>query len=219
VIWRSGLPSADDASYASMVAADLGGVKQYVQFLAKGLVGVNARTGESLWRYERTAKGTPAAIVTPLVSDGCVYSGAFRAGGGLVKPAKKGSGFEVEEIYFDNKMPFSAGGVVKVGDYFYGTTGQGLVCVNFKTGELKWEERAGVLGLIAADGRLYAHADKGDVILIEPNSGSYREISRFVPPGRAQEGNASAFAHPAIADGKLYIREANNLWCFDVKGE
>src|SRR6185295_13312876 len=118
VIWKCALPEADDASYSSIVIAELGGVKQYVQFLSKGLVGIEAKTGKPLWRYERSAKGSPAVIVTPLVSDDCIYSGAFRANCGLVKPVKKDGAFVVEEVYANNKLPSGLGGVVKVGDYF-----------------------------------------------------------------------------------------------------
>jgi len=129
-------------SYASIIAAKFAGVKQHVQFLTKGLAGVEAKTGKLLWRYERNAKGSPAVIMTPLVSDGCVYSGAFCAGGALVRPVKKDGTFVAEEVYFNNKLPVGLGGVVKVGEYLYGSSGQSVMCVAFKTGEIKWEERA-----------------------------------------------------------------------------
>ena len=58
-IWKCAMPEADDAGYASAIVAEFSGVRQYVQFLAKGLAGVEAKTGKLLWRYARTAKGAP----------------------------------------------------------------------------------------------------------------------------------------------------------------
>jgi outer membrane protein assembly factor BamB len=217
VIWKCAMPEGDDAGYSSAVMAELSGVKQCVQFLAKGVAGVDATSGKLLWRYLRSAKGSPAVAMTPLVSEGCVYTGAFRAGGGLIKLEKKGEEFEVEELYFNNKLPIGIGSAIKVGPYFYGS-GQSLMCVDFKTGAIKWEERSKGLSWLAADGRLFAHADNGEVLLIEPSPEAYRERGRFAPPNRPAEHNdSSALTYPVLANGRLYIRELTSLWCYNVK--
>jgi outer membrane protein assembly factor BamB len=217
VLWKCAIPDGGDAGYSSVVAATFSGVKQYVQFLSSGLVGVEAKTGKLLWRYERTAKGSPAVVITPLVSDDCIYSGAFRAGCAVVKPVKKDGAFTVEEVYFSNKLPFGLGGVVKVGDYFYGAGNQASMCIEFKTGAIQWEER-GVGSWLVADGCLYMHDENGDMALIEPNPKAYREKSRFTPPNRPVDPKqAKAWPHPVIADGRLYVRELSSLWCYDVK--
>ena len=119
-LWKCALPDGGDASYACPIVFESGGVKQYVQFLQKGLIGVEAKTGKLLWGYERSAKDSPAVIITPLADGDFIYSGAFRAGGALVKPVKKDGSFVAEELYFNNKLPVGLGGVVKVGDYLYG---------------------------------------------------------------------------------------------------
>lgn len=218
LLWKCPLPEADDASYASAVIGEFGGVKQYVQFLSKGLAGVDPKSGRPLWRYARSAKGSPAVILTPLISDGAVYSGAFRAGGALVRPVKREDGFAVEEVYFNNKLPYNLGGVVKVGDYFYGCNSQSLVCVDYLTGAIQWEERSPGVALLVADGRIYAHTVDGAVVLIEPSPKGYSEKGRFTPPGRPESsGQPSAWAYPALSDGRLYIREAGSLWCYDVR--
>lgn len=219
VIWKCALPQGDEASYASVITTELGGVKQYVQFFTNGLTGVEAATGKLLWRYPRSARGSPAIVVTPIASDDFIYSGAFRAGGALVRPTRQGDGFTVEELYFNSKLPVGLGGVVKVGDYFYGSSGQTVMCVEFKTGAIKWEERAlGPSSWLAADGRLYLHGENGEVALLEPTPEAYREKGRFAPPDRpSQQGGAKAWAYPVLADGRLYIREGNSLWCYDVK--
>lgn len=219
VIWKCALPEGGDASYSCPIIFTGGGVKQYVQFLQSGLIGVEAKSGKLLWRYERSAKGSPAVIITPLADGDFIYSGAFRAGGALVKVAKKGDVFSAEELYFNNKLPVGLGGVVKVGDYFYGSSGQTVMCANFKTGEIKWDERAvGPSSWLVADGRIYLHAENGDVALLEPTPEAYREKGRFMPPERpASRGQAKAWAYPVIADGKLYLREHSSLWCYEIK--
>ena len=219
MIWKCATPEGDDASYACVIAAEIGGVKQYIQFLAKSLIGVEAKSGKLLWRYEKSAKGSPAVIITPLADAGRIYSAAFRAGGALVKPVKQEGAFTAEEIYFNNKLPVGLGGVVKVGDYFYGSSGQTVMCVEFKTGTIKWEERAlGPSSWLVADGRLYLHGENGEVALLEPTPEAYREKGRFTPPDRPPAtGGSKAWAYPVVAAGRLYIREWNSLWCYDVK--
>ena len=218
VIWKCALPEGDDAGYSSVTLAEFSGVKQYVQFLSKGLVGVDAKTGKLLWRFEKTAKGSPAVIITPLVGDGLIYSGAYRANCALIKPVLKAGVFTVEEIFSGNKLPFGLGGVVKVGDYFYGSSSQSAMCVEFKTGTVKWEERAiGPCSWLVADQRIYVHAESGDVALLEPTPEAFREKGRFSPPNPPERGQAKAWAYPVVANGRLYIRELNSLWCYDVK--
>jgi outer membrane protein assembly factor BamB len=218
LIWKCAMPQADDAGYASAVAAEFSGVKQYVQFLSKGLAGVEAKTGKLLWRYARSAKGSPGVAMTPLVSDGCIFSSQAVPGGALIQPVKKDGAFVAEEIYFNPKLRFDMGGVVKVGDYFYGTPGASAMCVEFKTGAIKWQERSKSLSWLAADGRLYVHADDGNVALLEPTPEAYREKGRFTPQNRpAAHGDFTALSYPALAERRLYIRELNSLWCYDVK--
>ncbi len=117
VIWKAPVPGGDEAAYASVVIANVGGKKQYVQFLQNGLVGVDAETGEFLWRYERTAQGSPANIPTPIAQDDYVYSASGRGGGGLVQIVSSGGKFDAKEIYFERKLPTAIGGAVLVGDH------------------------------------------------------------------------------------------------------
>src|SRR6185369_8315871 len=119
------------------------------------------KTGKVLWRYERSAKGSPAVIMTPLVTDEYVYSGAFRATCAMVKPVKKDGAFTVEEVYVNNKLPFGSGSVVKLGDYMYGAGSSSLMCAEIKSGTVKWEQRANGLSLLAADGMVFAHYFNG----------------------------------------------------------
>lgn len=218
LIWKSAVPGGDQAAYSSIVIADADGVKQYVQFLQKGLVGLDAKTGKFLWRYDQTVKGSPANIPTPVAYNGYIYSSTGKGGGGLVKVKNKGA--EAEQVYHNPKLPTSIGGAVKIGDNLYGTTAKTLVCANFTTGDIKWQEASvGAGSLCSADGRLYIHGENGEVALVEATPEAYREKGRFTPPDQPDRGRSKAWAYPAIADGRLYIRDAGSLWCYDIKGK
>ena len=218
VMWKSAVPGGDQAGYASIVKMDFGGAKQYVQFLEKGVAGVSAKDGKFLWRYDKTGQGSPANIPTPLAEDGYVYSGAGRSGGGLIKLKPKDGAFEVEEVIFTPKLPTAIGGAVKIGDHFYGTAGQALLCAEFKTGKLKWEERSVAPGsLCYADQRLYIHGENGDVALVEATPEGYREKGRFTPPGQPERARTKAWSYPVVANGRLFIHDLGTLWAYDIK--
>lgn len=216
LVWKSAVPGSEAAGYASVVIAEVEDVKQYVAFLGMGLVGVDAETGEFRWLYEQT-KGI-ANSATPVVHDGYIYSGAFRGGGGLVRLKPEQDGAEVEQVYHSPRLPIAQGGFVVVGDYLYGGGGQTFMCIDFKSGEVQWEERIPAASSVCyADGRLYLHAENGDVLLVEANPEMYREHGRFSPPNQPDRGQAKAWAYPVIADGRLYIRDLGTLWCYDIR--
>jgi outer membrane protein assembly factor BamB len=220
VIWKCALPEGDEAAFASAIVVETGGIRQYVQLLQKGLVGIEAKTGNLLWRYGKAVSKYGANIPSPLASDAYVYCASAGTGGGAVKLKANGGKVESEEVYFESKLPTAIGGAVKVGDYLYGTTAQALLCVEFATGKVKWEERAlGAASLCYADGRLYLHGENGDVALVEASPDSYREKGRFTPPDQPKRSNQmeKAWAYPVVANGRLYIRDHGALWCYDVK--
>lgn len=216
VIWQAAVPGSDAAGYASVVVAKIEDAKQYVAFLGIGLVGVDAETGKFLWLYDQT-KGI-ANSATPVVSDGYIYSGAGRAGGGLVRLKAEPEGASVEQVYFSPELPNAQGGFVVIGDHLFGGSGSTLMCIDFKTGETKWEQRIPApSALCYADGHLYLHAENGEVLLVEADPESYREKGRFTPPGPPARGQAKAWAYPVVADGKLMIRDLGHLWCYQIQ--
>jgi outer membrane protein assembly factor BamB len=223
VVWKCAVPGGDAAAYASVIIVEAGGVKQYVQFLQKGVVGVDARTGKFLWRYDKTAQGSMANIPTPVAHDGFVYSAAGRTGAGLVKLAAKGDAVEAEPVYFTPKLPTSIGGAVQLGEYLYGTNGGGLVCAEFTTGNVKWQDKCvGPGAVCAADGCLYVHGENGDAALVEATPEAYREKGRFTPPDQPKERGKpapKAWAYPVVANGRLYVRDLGVLWCYDIKAD
>ncbi len=217
-IWKSALPEGDEAAYASIIIVNASGIKQYVQFLQKGLVGVEAATGKFLWRYDRTAKGSPANIPTPIAEGDFVYSAAGKSGGAVVHLKADAGTVEAEEIYFQPKLPTAIGGAVDVGGYLYGTNSQGLMCAQFGTGEVKWQDKCiGAGSVCEAESRLYVHGEKGDVALVEATPEGYHEKGRFKLPDQPDRGKSQAWAYPVVAGGRLYIRDLGVLWCYDIK--
>ena len=224
VIWKSAVPGGDPAGYASAIVVQAGGRKQYVQFLSKGMVGVDAKTGQFLWRYKEVAKG-PAQYFMPVARGAHVYGGALGVGGGLVHLKPNAAGVAAEQVYFERGLPNGIGGAVLIGDYLYGTeiaVGE-LVAMEFITGKVKWKaESIGRVSLAYADGLLYLHGLNGVIALVEANPEAYREKGRFTPPNQPKHKHAGdvpeqAFAYPVIANGRLYIRDLGTLWAYDIK--
>jgi outer membrane protein assembly factor BamB len=225
LIWKSAVPGGDAAGYASAIVVQAGGRKQYVQLLSKGIVGVDARTGEFLWRFKDVAKG-PAQAFTPVARDGYVYCGALGVGGGLVRLKPDSGGVAAEQVYFLRGLPNGFGGAVLVGDYLYGTEIEGqLEAVQFTTGKVMWKDEAlGMSSLAFADSLLYVHGAGGDVALVEPSPEAYREKGRLTPPAQPKHKKAGenaewAFSYPVIANGRLYIRDLESLWAYDIKAK
>src|SRR6266404_97254 len=129
-IWKAAVPGGDDAAYASAIVVEAAGVKQYVQMLKKGLVGVAAKTGKFLWRYDKTVSRYGANIPSPVARDGKIYCAGAGTGGGLIKLKVNGGAVEVAQIDFSPKLPAAIGGVVLWGDYLYGTGGEGMLCID-----------------------------------------------------------------------------------------
>jgi outer membrane protein assembly factor BamB len=204
------------AGYSSVVVAAIGGVKQYVQFLDGGVVGVDAKDGKLLWHYEEPAN-TTANCSTPIVRGDLVFAASgYGNGGGQAKIVKDGDGFKAEPQYFVKQMQNHHGGMVLVNDHLYGTSGS-LLCVNFKTGKVEWDNRSvGKGSLTYADGHLYVRGENGKVALVEANPASYVEKGRFTQPDRSQQ---PAWPHPVVANGKLYLRDWDALFCYDVKNK
>ena len=222
-----GFGGGGGAAYASPIAFDFDGQRQYVQMTARALIGVAASDGKFLWRYDKPANRMGLNCTTAIHQDGMVFaSSAYGAGAGLVKLSKDANGaVQAEEVYATTDMQNHHGGMILVDGCLYGASGGNeggaLVCLDFKTGKVLWDQRAtagrrakGSLAL--ADGRLYYRMEDGAVLLIEPNPQQYTERGRFQQPDRTR---VPAWAHPVIANGKLYIRDQDVLFCYDVKAK
>jgi outer membrane protein assembly factor BamB len=222
---RGGL-GGSGAAYASAIAIDFDGQRQYVQMTAKALIGVAASDGKFLWRYDKPANGMGLNCSTPIYHDGEVFAAsAYGAGGGLVKLSKDANGgVKAEEVYATRKMQNHHGGMILHDGSLYGANGGNeggyMACLDFNTGKVLWdgrddaEKRAPKGSVAFADGRIYYRTEKGTVLLIEPSPKEYLERGRFEQPDRTK---LPAWAHPVIANGRLYVRDQDVLFCYDVK--
>lgn len=222
VIWKCPVPGGDGADYASIVVAEPGGLKQYVQFLRKAVVGVDAKSGKFLWQYEKPA-AMGANIFTPVATGNKVFAASGRSGGGLAELAVTDTGVSVKEVYFDKTLGAGIGGAVLLDGFLYATNSQAMFCVEFATGKVKWTERGvGAASVCYADGRLYARGHGGGkggaatVALVVPSPDGYTEKGRFAQPDRS---TMPAWPHPVVANGGLYLRDQGVLLCYDVKAK
>jgi hypothetical protein len=223
--WAGVVPNGGAAGYASVVVAQFDGVKQYVTLMANGLVSFGARDGTLLWRYGTANNrfgGNTANIPTPIVRGEYVFASAgYGRGAALLKVTRDGNAFKTDEVYWKPELTNKHGGVVLVGDRLFGDrddSGQ-LWCADFKTGEVAWTRKGGEgrgsASLTAADGRLYVRYSNGWVALVDATADKYAELGAFKVPN----GKNDTWAHPVVIGGKLYVRELDTLWVYDVKAK
>jgi outer membrane protein assembly factor BamB len=217
LIWRS--PEFTDAPhYSSLIMAVIGTVRQYILLTAESVAGIRAADGKLLWRAPR--KGKTAVIPTPIYSDGHVYvTSAYGVGCNLFKVTAAGGKFAAEEVYANKVLGNKHGGVIKLGGFVYGhADDKGWTCQDLKTGAAKWQSNQPGKGSITyADGRFYLRTeDKGTVVLIGATPDGFKEHGRFEQPGRSDK---KAWPYPVIAAGKLYLRDMDTLFCYDVKAK
>ena len=210
-LWRTA--RRDGAHYVSPLLAEISGKRQVVQLSAKGVFGLDFDTGAQLWEYAAPANGT-ATAATPIVDGNYVLaSSAYGKGAGMVEISNHSNAQAAKEIWFEKALQNHHGGLIKVGNYVYGSGSRTFMCIHFKTGEVAWQERAVRKGsLVYADGHFY-HLEEGhQMVLLEANPEGLVEKGRFT----IENHGRPSWAHPVIANGKLYIRNQHTLACYDI---
>src|SRR5262249_46974967 len=133
-LWQSA-DLTDDAAYASIIPADIGGTRQYITQTAQAAVGVDAANGKLLWRVDELRRAV-AVIPTPVVDGNLVFfTSGYGAGCELIKIEKAAEVFKATPAYTKNPVLSNHhGGVVRIGDYVYGHSDSGnrWVCVEYK---------------------------------------------------------------------------------------
>jgi outer membrane protein assembly factor BamB len=216
VIWQS-KEFKDSAAYSSIITAEIGGVRQYLQLTGGSVAGVAVEDGRLLWRATR--RGSTAVVPTPIFHDDYVYvTSGYGVGCNLFKVTKSGAEFSAEQVYANKDMVDHHGGVVLVGEHLYGhSDSKGWVCQEFKTGNVVWAEKQKLEkgSIVYADGHLYLRGQsKGTIVLIEASPQGFTEKGRFEQPERSKD---NSWAHPVVIGGKLYLRDQDILLCYDVK--
>ncbi|MSR32153.1 MAG: polyvinylalcohol dehydrogenase [Gemmataceae bacterium] len=229
LLWSAKVPQGGGAGYASLVISEAGGIRQYITWLGKNIIGVSAKEGKLLWRYAGNANST-ANIPTAIVKNDLVLSSTGYGGGAtslLRLQADGKGGIEAKEVYKvtgedpRNKIQNHHGGMVLLGDYaFFGMGHNNGIpcCLELLTGKLVWKEEkrpgSGSAAMLYADGKLYFRNQDGTMNLLEASPKGYNLISSFKLP---EPSGKPSWPHPVIANGRLYIRDQDKLFCFSVK--
>ena len=231
-VWRAAVPrlgdkGADGAGYSSVVISNGGGIKQYVQLTGRGLVSVRAEDGKFLWGYNKVANDV-ANIPTPIVKGNHVFaSTGYQTGSALLELVRAGDGVQAREVYYlpAKTLQNHHGGLVLIGDHIYGGHGHNRgnpICVEMATGKVAWSGEGaatshggtGSAAVTAADGHLYFRYQNGRMVLIDATPSGYQVKGTFTIPNVEHP----SWSHPVVAGGKLYLREQDNLYVYELKG-
>jgi outer membrane protein assembly factor BamB len=210
LIWKS---QSDEPGYSSALLHPIGSIQQAVVFTAERALGIDVNDGRVLWSYNRVANRT-ANIATPIARGSHVFlSSDYGTGAGLLALTPDGTGIKASEVYFTNEMRNHHASSVLVGDYLYGFSSSILTAMHFETGKVAWRDRSvGKGSLVFADDRLYLFSENGVVGLAEANPQKYVEHGRF----QLRTGNLPTWSHPVVSGGKLFIRDQDTLYAYDV---
>jgi outer membrane protein assembly factor BamB len=210
LIWKS---QSDGAGYSSGMPLQIGSTTQVVFFTDQRAVGLDLKDGKFLWSYPK-ASNDVANVATPVIKDNRVFlSSDYGTGAGLVEVKADGT---AQEVYFTKEMRNHHSSSILIGDYLYGYSSGILTAMRFDTGAVAWRDRSvGKGSLVYADGNLYAFSENGVVGLIEATPTRYVEKGRF----RIQQDSLPTWTHPVVAGGRLYLRDQNTIYAYDVKAK
>ena len=221
-VWGCSRDGDRGAGHASIQISEVGGTKVYVNTTASGAMGVRAKDGELMWTYD--IDKTTAVIPSPIISGDLVFfTAGYNRGGALLKQAANGDKVDVEEIYgLNNKLENKHGGVVMLDGYIYGDSGdKGMpFCANMMTGDIEWKKRGsgkGSAAFTAADGHLYVLYQNSTVELVRADPKGYERVGSFKLDGHDADDVRPSWAHPVIVNGRLYVRQDDRIFCFDVR--
>ena len=215
VIWKS---QSDEAGYSSGVVHEVGGTRQAIFFTGSRVLGVKVDDGSLLWSYDKVSNRT-ANIATPIVRGNRVFvSSDYGTGAALLEVTAGGStGVTMREVYFTREMRNHHASSVLVADHLYGFSGAILTSLHFDTGRTAWQDRSvGKGSVVFADERLYLYSEGGVVGLAEANPAGYREHGRF---SIQRASSLPTWSHPIVANGRLYLRDQDTIYAYDIKGK
>jgi outer membrane protein assembly factor BamB len=221
VVWKCAVDDQGNAC-CSPIAVQRGERRLIVTMLEDCTVGIDAETGELLWKdvhSEYQAKATAINPVSPLYHDGCIYTtSGYNDGSAMLQLNADGSA--IERKWVETTLDCHHGGVVLVDGFIFGSNYHGVydgawACVDWETGKEMYHMRWNCKGsVIFADGLLYCYDERyGVVALVKPDPAGFEPTSAFQVPF----GKGKHWAHPAISNGVLYIRHGDTLGAYNIK--
>lgn len=210
-IWKGG--GSDPGGYSTPAVATIAGKKQYVVFNAMNVMGVDAENGKELWNYAWRTQ-FDENIVSPVAhGDNVFITSAYNKG-----CLQLGISGEKADVNWQNKiMQCHFNTPLFVDGCYYGCSGRAersgeLVCLDAKTGAPCWKEPGfDTGGVIHADGVNFTNTAGGEVVMFKPDAKGYHEL------GRLKLLSGPCWTTPIIADGKLFVRNADTILCLNLK--
>jgi outer membrane protein assembly factor BamB len=211
IVWKA---QEDRSSYASPAIASPGGVKQLVGFTGTRMVGLRYSDRELLWdlpfktRFEQT-------IISPIVwKDLVIVAGESKS---TIALRIKESGGKVtsETAWTSEDLKCYLTTPVLFQDHLlgYDTRTSRLVCLAMDTGEVAWTSPR-VPGkyhsLVLAGGCVFCLNSEGELTVLRATPKEYQEVVKWT---LAERGT---WAHLAVANGRLFIKGKENLYCYDL---
>ena len=209
VVWHR----LDDVqSYTSPMLVTLGGVRQVVVVTAARAAGLRPEDGALLWEYPWTVPTVPNIAQPLVVGDARLFlSASYGKGAALVELTPDGDRFTAETVWETHRMRNRFSSSVLVDGYVYGLDNAILACLDAATGELMWKGgRYGSGQLLAAGDHLVVLTERGDLVLVRATPARHEEVARF----RALDGKT--WNVPALAGGRLLVRNARQMAAFDL---
>lgn len=212
VLWKS---QNDAPGHIGPVVATVAGVKQLVDFTGVGLIGLDLGTGALLWRVPITSRFGRHAM-TPVVVGDMVVVGSITVGLVGVRVRKQGAGFTAERAWTVPSLGVNFSSPVSIGNYLHGLGPLNtLFCVDVTTGEKAWAEQRFFSQIVHTDfaaflgmgANVLALTDGGWLVMVSAGPKECHEIGRAQVCGRN-------WCSPAYAAGRLYLRDAKELFCF-----
>ena len=229
LVWRT-KDWTDEAGYSTPVVVEVDGVRQYIQQAAHSVVGVSAKDGILLWKVEVESYNNPnnrirAVVPTPIYQNNTVYvTAGYRAGCTKIRLTKEGEKFNTEIVYANSNMVNQHGGVVLMDGHIYGySDNNAWTCQNIKNGEIVWTKRnpgEGKGTIIGVNNHLILlNETNGTLTVIAASPEGWKEYGNMPIPERTEistQANA-VWTHLIIANGKLYLRDHDLIFCFNLK--
>jgi outer membrane protein assembly factor BamB len=213
---RSGAPvfkSLDDAqAYTSPMLVTLSGERQILVVGANRAMGLSVDDGSLLWDYPWvTNMGINVAQPLVLDENRVFLSAGYGHGAAVVEVIREESGLSARPVWSNTRMKNKFASSVLYQGYIYGLDEAILACVDAATGDLKWKGgRYGYGQLVLAAGHLIVLTERGEIVLVKATPEKHEELAQFP----ALEGKT--WNHPAIADGVLLVRNANEMAAFRI---
>jgi len=220
-IWKQ--PRKTDArdesfdAYSSPITFDNNNRREIVTIGGDCIIGHDPSDGRELWRfdYNPIKHDNWRQIPMPVPGEEFVY-GVRSRGNGIFAVKAGGKGILSQEHIawtFDGPTPDSGTPLYYEGHlYVLDDMGNGLSCLEAKTGQLKWHNKLGGnapwrASLTAADGKIYCMNETGLVVILEADPKKFKVISSI------DFNEKPSHASIAIAGGHLFIRTGRNLYC------